>query len=216
VVFVANGSGDFRTVTYNLTQVVAEAQVPLQVETVTWSHGYARYIIDHTDHANHIEQGCRLAAQVAAYRAASPGRKVYLLGHSAGCAVVLAAAERLPPESVDRLILMAPSVCMNYDLRPALRGTRRGIDVFYSTGDRIILGLGMQMVGTSDRTCTCAAGQYGFKPVIACQEDAILYGKLHQHPWDTGVLWCGHWGGHYGYNGPGFLRGYVLPLLVCD
>ena len=69
---------------------------------------------------------------MTAYRQAYPGRKVYLVGHSAGCAVVLAAAERLPTDSVDRLILLAPSVCVTYDLRPALRTVRCGIDVFYS------------------------------------------------------------------------------------
>src|SRR4051812_46452722 len=44
VVFVANGSGDYRTVTANLSPVVAEQRLPLQIETVTWSHGYGRYV----------------------------------------------------------------------------------------------------------------------------------------------------------------------------
>ena len=39
VVFVANGSGDFRTVSTNLSRVVAETGTPLQIETVAWSHG---------------------------------------------------------------------------------------------------------------------------------------------------------------------------------
>ena len=96
VVFVANGSGDFRTLSTNLGRVVAETSTPLQIETVPWSHGYCRYITDHVDHANHLQQGSRLAADVTAYRQAYPGRAVYLIGHSAGCAVVLAAAEGLP------------------------------------------------------------------------------------------------------------------------
>jgi pimeloyl-ACP methyl ester carboxylesterase len=106
VVFVANGSGDFRTVSTNLSRVVAETGTPLQIETVAWSHGYGRYLADHIDHDNHLAEGERLAAQVAAYRQTYPGRKVYLVGHSAGCAVVLCAAERLPSGSVDRIILL--------------------------------------------------------------------------------------------------------------
>src|SRR5262245_9336883 len=39
VVFVANGSGDFRSLSANLSRVVAETATPLQVETVPWSHG---------------------------------------------------------------------------------------------------------------------------------------------------------------------------------
>src|SRR2546421_9692555 len=47
VVFVANGSGDFRTVSANLGQVVAQTGAPLQIETVLWSRGYGRYVTDH-------------------------------------------------------------------------------------------------------------------------------------------------------------------------
>ena len=72
----------------------------------------------------------------------------------------------LPPDSVDRIILLAPSVCTSYDLRPALRTARHGIDVFYSTEDRVILGLGMRIVGTAEHDCDIAAGQVGFSPVI--------------------------------------------------
>jgi pimeloyl-ACP methyl ester carboxylesterase len=216
VAFVANGSGDFRTLSTNLSQVVEETSTPLQIETVRWSHGFGRYITDHVDHANHLAQGSRLAADVTAYRQAYPGRKVYLIGHSAGCALALAAAERLPADSVDRIILLAPSVCVLYDLRPALRAVRCGIDVFHSDEDRLILGLGMQIVGTADRRCHEAAGQYGFMPVVTCPADAALYGKLRQHPWHPVVAWSGHSGGHYGNNQAGFLRAYVLPLLVAD
>jgi len=216
VVFVANGSGDFHTVSTNLGRVVAETSTPLQVETVPWSHGFCRYVTDHLGHANHVQQGSRLAADVTEYRQAYPGRKVYLIGHSAGCAVVLAAAERLPTDSVDRLILLAPSVCVTYDLRPALRTARCGIDVFHSDKDSVILGLGTLIVGTADHRCRTAAGQYGFRPVIACPADAALYGKLRQHPWDPVVAWSGHGGGHYGSNQAGFLHAYVLPLLVAD
>ncbi len=216
VVFVANGSGDFRTVSTNLGRVVAETSTLLQIETVPWSHGFCRYVTDHLGHANHLHQGSRLAAEVTAYRQAYPDRKVYLIGHSAGCAVVLAAAERLPADSLDRIILLAPSVCVSYDLRPALRTARCGIDVFYSDKDNVILGLGMLMVGTADHSCRTAAGQYGFRPSTTCPADAVLYSKLRQHPWDPVVAWSGHSGGHYGSNQTGFLRAYVLPLLVAN
>jgi pimeloyl-ACP methyl ester carboxylesterase len=214
VVFVANGSGDFRTVSANLGEVVAEISPPLQVETFVWSHGYGRYVTDHVDHANHLRCGRRLADQVAAYRQAYPERRIYLIGHSAGCAVVLAAAEALPPDSVDRIVLLAPSVCVCYDLRPALRSARRGIDVFHSGADTVILGLGMRIVGTAEHGCRTAAGQCGFTPILSCPADALLYSRLRQHPWDPVVQWSGNDGGHYGSNRPGFLRAYVLPLLA--
>jgi pimeloyl-ACP methyl ester carboxylesterase len=216
VVFVANGSGDVRSVSTNLCQVVAETATPLEVETYVWSHGYGRFLADHVDHANHLAHARRLAGQVMAYRQTYPDRRVYLVGHSAGSAVILSAAEMLPPDSVDRIILLAPSMCVTYDLRPALRTVRQSIEVFYSREDRFVLGLGMAVVGTADRGCRTAAGKYGFTPVVACPGDAALYGKLRQHPWDPVVEWSGHDGDHYGSNHTGFLRAYVLPLLTGD
>jgi pimeloyl-ACP methyl ester carboxylesterase len=213
VVFVANGSGDYRSVSANLSQVVTETATPLQLQTVPWSHGPGRFLADHLDHCNHRIQGRNLATKVVAYRRSYPGRRVYLVGHSSGCAVILAAAEGLPAESIDRVILLAPSVCVSYDLRPALRSARASIDVFYSSEDIAILGLGMYVVGTAEGGCRLAAGRRGFNPVIACDADAVLYKKLRQHPWSPAVAWSGHDGGHYGSNQPDFLRAYVLPLL---
>jgi pimeloyl-ACP methyl ester carboxylesterase len=213
VVFVANGSGDHRSVSANLGQVVAQTATPLDVETVAWSHGRGRYLADHLDHANHQDQGRQLAGKIVAYRQAYPGRRVYLVGHSTGCAVVLAAAEALPADGVERAILMAPSLCVSYDLRPALRSARGGIDVFHSGKDNLVLGLGMGVVGTAEGGCRSAAGRSGFTPVIACPADAALYDKLHQHAWSPAVAWSGNDGGHYGSNQPEFLRAYVLPLL---
>jgi pimeloyl-ACP methyl ester carboxylesterase len=213
IAFVANGAGDFHTLSANLSRVVAQTHTSLQIETIDWSLGRRRYLADHIDHANHLLHGQRLATQVLAFRQACPARKVYLIGHSAGCAVILAAANILPPESVDRVILLAPSVCARYDLRPALRSTRDGIDVFYSSEDTFVLGLGMSVVGTSDRGCRVAAGQYGFTHVITDEADAALYTRLHQHAWDPAVLWSGNNGGHYGSIRTDFLRAYVLPLV---
>jgi len=216
VVIVANGSGDSHTVSNTLNQILTKTHASLQVETVAWSLGYRRYLADHVDHANHLAQGQLLACQVVAYRQAYPGRRIYLMGHSAGCAVILAAADVLPPDSVDRIVLLAPSVCAEYDLRPALRSARDGMDVFTSGADRFVLGLGMRIVGTSDRKCRVAAGQFGFTPVLADTADAALYSRLRQYAWDPAVQWSGNDGGHYGSIQAGFLRAYVLPLLTCN
>lgn len=215
VVLVANGAGDSSTVSTNLGRAVVETRTPLQVETFDWSYGTRRYLADHVDHAHHLAEGDRLAAQVTTYRQACPGRKVFLVGYSSGAAVVLAAADRLPPDSVDRIVLLSPAVCVGYDLRPALRVARCGIDVFYSNRDRYVLGLGMRVVGTADRGCRTAAGQWGFTPVVAGPADAGLYRKLRQYPWDPSVAWTGNDGGHYGSDQTAFLRVYVLPLLTC-
>ncbi len=213
VVFVANGAGDSRTASTNLSKVVAETSAPLQVETFVWSRGYKRTIADEVDHANHLAQGRRLAGEVLAYRHAYPERKIYLLGQSAGGAVVLSAAEVLPPNHIERIILLSPSVCTGHDLRPALTAACVGIDLFYSYKDRWVLGLGMRAFGTTEGDCRVAAGRVGFQAIVGNPTDAALYAKLRQHPWDPSLSWTGHDGGHFGNLEPSFLRTYVLPLL---
>ncbi len=208
IVFSVDGAGDFHAASEALRRAIDEAGVPLDVETFVWSHGYGRVLADETDYAYARCQGQRLAARVCAYRQSHPDCRVYLLGHSAGSGVVLAAAENLPPDSVDRILLLAPSVSSGYDLRRALQTTRGGLDVFTSCRDTWSLGLGITLAGTADRQPGPAAGRVGFAP-----QDAPLYARLRQHAWDPCVAWTGNEGGHYGAYQDKFLRAYVLPLL---
>jgi pimeloyl-ACP methyl ester carboxylesterase len=188
----------------------------LAVDTVDWSHGYWRILSDHFDYAHSRCEGRRLAAEILAFHALSPDKDVYLVAHSAGSGVALAAADVLPPNSVRRILLLAPSVASDYDLRPALRCARDGVEVFYSSCDVLYLGVWTTMLGTTDRHWCCpAAGRTGFCPLVQSPDDVLLYGKLHQHAWDPCVAWSGNLGGHYGPYQAGYLRAYILPLLTC-
>jgi pimeloyl-ACP methyl ester carboxylesterase len=214
IVFVADGSGDYRTTSAALGQAVGDTGANLRIETFVWSHGYGRVMADHLDHEKHLEEGRRLAALVAAFRQTRPDRAIYLVGHSTGSAVVLAAAEAAPPGSVDLVLLLAPAVSRNYDLRPALRNIRRGIDAFTSRRDIGALGIAMRLGGTADRRRTAASGRVGFTPILNCPGDEGLYAKLRIHPWDSSVEWTGNRGRHYGTIQEGYVRAYLLPLLV--
>jgi len=214
VIFAVDGAGDFQATSASLRQAVAEERLPLAVDVFAWSHGYGRVLADEMDWDYARLEGQCLAHRVYAVRQLCPAGEVYLVGHSAGCGVVLAAAEALPPGSVNRIVLLAPSVSAGYDLRPALRCTRDGLDVFYSGRDTAYLGVGVAIVGTADRTWTAAAGRVGFRPVVATPQDALLYTKLRQHAWDACVAWTGNHGGHYGGYQVCHLRAYVLPLLA--
>jgi pimeloyl-ACP methyl ester carboxylesterase len=214
IVFAVDGAGGFQSTTQALSQAVAEAHLPLGVVPVEWSHGYGRILADQIDWPYARECGCRLAAQIAAYRQAFPQNQIVVVAHSAGSAATLAAAEALSPGSIDRIILLSPSISSEYDLRPALHCVRDGIDVFYSTRDTLQLGLAIALVGTADGCWGCAAaGRVGFQPQIQWPEDGALYAKLRQHPWNACLAWTGNGGGHYGGYRPDFLKAYVLPLL---
>jgi pimeloyl-ACP methyl ester carboxylesterase len=217
VVFCADGAGNSAGLSTALRAAVGGEQVPLCVETVEWSYGPGRYLADQLDYGHARAAGCQLAGQVAAYRQSCPDGRVYLVGHSAGSAVVLAAAENLPPASVERIVLLAPAVSSQYDLRPALCTARLGMDVFCSERDWAVLGLGVGVVGTTDRHWSAAAGRVGFKPVIQSPDDGALYAKLREHRWDPCVAWTGNTGGHFGsYLQPRYLHAYVLPLLTRE
>ena len=212
VVFVADGSGNLRGTFDRLTKAVAYEGLPLGVERVDWSHGTCRIFSDLHGRSHQRAKGQDLADQVIAYRRAHPGNRVCLVGHSAGAAIILAAAETLPPGSVDRIILLAPAVSPSYDLRPALACACEGIDAFYSRRDGISLLL--VAVGTADGSWTCAAGRGGFGPVSDGPADELLYQRLRQHPWQRDFVGMGHHGGHFGWTGCACLRACVLPLLV--
>jgi pimeloyl-ACP methyl ester carboxylesterase len=213
VVYCVDGAGGFQATSIPLSETIAGQRLPLRVEAVDWSHGWCRVYADQTDFAHARAQGRCLAERVAAYRRAAPAGEVYLVGHSAGCTVALAAVEALPPGYVDRVVLLSPALSADYDLRPALRSARCGVDVFSSERDWFYLGLGIGLVGTADRRWGAASGRVGFRPSPATLQDAALYAKLRQHPWNRCQAWTGNLGGHYGAQEPAFLRTFVLPLL---
>jgi len=215
VVFVANGAGGEPTLTENLTEALRAARMPLAVDTTHWSLNRGS-IVDHTSSRRHVEAGAWMAAKVQAFRKAYPDRLVILMGHSSGTDVVLRAAEMLPENSVDRIVLLAPSVACNFDLRQALRSTRGGIDVYWSSEDGV-LELAMDYVGTADgQKGVACAGRVGFAVPPRTCPDAALYCKLHQYRWNDRLQRYGHFGGHYGWVRTRFLQQVIVPSLMVS
>jgi hypothetical protein len=213
VVFVADGAGDFRMLSHSLRKAIVAEQLPVSVKTFVWSHGYYRILEDQLCMSHAREKGHRLAGIISAERESCPNLPIYLIGHCAGSTVLLAAAEELPPDTVDRLILLAPSVPADYDLRSALCSSREGIDVFWSKSDYWYLGLGISLVNAIQGRCYSPAGRVGFKPSVRTPEDGACYVKLRQYPWEPSMACTGNLGGHYGTYQQGYLRQFVLPLL---
>jgi len=208
VVFVLDGSGRLRLMADDLAQAVAEAGLPLDVREVNWSHGYPLWLCDLRHTGNHHSQGQALADAVLAHRSACPGTPVFVVTHSAGAAVGLAACECLPPGAIDRLIMLAPAVSPGCDVRPALHCCRCGVDVFCSKTD--LVSRALALTGCADGWHGFSAGANGFK--TPDDEDCT---NLHQHNYTWDMHHCGHHGGHYGWTKKGCLREYVVPLLAC-
>jgi hypothetical protein len=213
VLFAVDGAGDFQASSQHVRQALAEARLPIQVVTVEWSHGFGRIIADQIGYAHARAQGHNLAHALEQFRAAHPAVPMYLLAHSAGSAVAVAALENLPPGTVDTAFLLAPSLSAAYDIGPALRAVKHGFYVYYSQRDTIYLGIWTGILGNSDRHWGPSSGRIGFQIHSASPEDAHLYSKLVQRPWQPADRATGNDGKHYGDYQPDFLRLHILPLL---
>jgi pimeloyl-ACP methyl ester carboxylesterase len=214
VVIVIDGAGGFPNAYQALSRIVQEQGQALHVQTFEWSHGPIGFIADQTDSEYSRAAGRRLAERVLLLRQQAPGKPIELLGHSAGAAVALACAEALPPDSLERIVLLAPAVSQSYDLRPALTSARQGIDAYTSERDRFYLGFGINLLGTADGKHQPAAGRTGFCNPAPTAADAALYCRLHPHPWDPSQAWTGNNGEHGGAYKEGYLRSEILPLLM--
>lgn len=212
LVWVADGAGGFGGCSQSLTQAGLHCGQPIEVCSFPWSHGYRRVILDQMHLAHAREQGRRFAAVILARKQCEPGRRVIVVAHSAGCAVALEAGKCLPPGSIDRMILLAPSVSRGCDVCPSLRASCEGIDVFCSKKDWLTLGIGARLVGTTDRYLGRAAGRHGFRTRRLggpCCDPCLL----RQHFWTPEMSWTGHTGGHFGVHSPTFVQAYLFPLI---
>lgn len=213
VVFIVNGAGGSTMLSDNLIPLVREAGLPLGTEVITWTLGQGVFA-DHSSVTRHAQAARSLVDRIAAYRASHPHNSVTLVGHSSGSHIVLLAAASLPENSLDRIILLAPSVAASYDLAPALRATRCGIDSFSSAGDGV-LGAVDAFMNTADGQAGPAAGRTGFAPPVNGSPAAPLYGRLRQHRYRASYQLHGNFGGHYGWARSAFLREVIVPILRC-
>lgn len=213
IVLVTNGAGGNTEATRALVSAVKKSGLPLSIRTFEWTHGVGRSVTDMTDVEHAQEQGRLLAEQIITYRATYPNTPIYLLGYSAGTHVTLEATRWLEPNSLERVILLAPAVSSEYDLSVTLAAARQGVDVYTSQRDRLYLGTGTDIVGTADGLRGVpAAGRVGFEPPAPL--DANLARRLRQHPWNRSVAWTGNDGSHAGGLQSTYLRAYILPLLT--
>src|SRR5262249_27658437 len=135
-----------------------QSGVPHEVRDFVWTHGTGSLLKDLQDTQHLMCKADDLAIEVRKIKAEEPWRPVYLIGHSGGAGLVLATAERLPPDTLERVILLSAAVSPSYDLRPALLATKREIVSFHSHLDRFWLDWGTSQFGTIDRVYGPSAG----------------------------------------------------------
>jgi len=177
------------------------------VEVMTWGAPKAAFFANFSDAGIHDKAEQKLADRLAALPAAVT--RIDLVGHSAGCGVVLGGAAK-SNRTVASIVLLAPSVSPTYDLRPALERMRGSINVFYSDQDVTFLKWRTSHFGTYDRIKTPAAGHLGFETKSL---DEASQWRVRQTAYDPAWKTLGNDGDHFGPVAEAFVRDVVLPLL---
>ena len=208
LVFVANGVGGSTVVSDNLLDLNGEKQLGLRIQMVPWCRHNSLFM-DLTDQEAQLKAAARIACSVSAIRQDCPNAHIFFVGHSAGARVVLAAAEMLPPQSVDRIIVLAPAVSYTTDLTTALKTSRYGIDNFFSSEDSV-LDSENRRYRNADGPKTHAAGRAGFHLVSCDKQDIDLYRNVRQYRWTAEH--CGN-GGHYAWALRHNMKNAIVPLF---
>jgi pimeloyl-ACP methyl ester carboxylesterase len=212
LIFVVNGSGGGFEVTNGLWSAMAMTGDRFALDTVYWSR-FQGVLRDSTDYTGHFFGAQDLVGRVLAARQLQPKRKLYIVGFSAGGRIAIGAATQLPPNSVDRIVLLGASATSRYHLGPVLRAARDGIDSFYNCADPVLY-LGENSIGLADGTFDPAGGRVGFSfPPVNHPDFALYLTKLRQHSWDPSFRQVGHDRQHQDWPRPAVLATYVLPLL---
>src|SRR5215208_3608246 len=119
---------------YNdLRQSVAGGQPVRTVRTFEWGLPLPLYMLNLQDAKIHEEAEKSLAKAIKSWRDRYPAGRLTLLGHSAGCGVILGSLSRLEKRvEVENVVLLAPSVSPDYQVGPALRQVAGSLHVFFS------------------------------------------------------------------------------------
>jgi hypothetical protein len=214
VVFVVEGVGGFDVFGTSARWALPRAGVHHEIRDFVWTHGWGSVLKDLQDTRHMLRKAGDLAEEIRQVKATTPERPVYIVAKSGGTGVALAAAEQLPPQTLERIILLSSAVSPTYDLRPALRATRYQIISFHSPFDQLILGWGTRQFGTIDRVRGPSAGLHGFLiPPSLSAADRALYDRLVQVRWHASMLLQGHTGAHSGTSMPAFMAKEVAPWL---
>lgn len=204
IVYTVDGVGGVGLMPLTMNAVVKLADAEFDVRHFVWSHGFGRIVADIRDRKHMYDKGELLANVILESNRA--GRKVAIVAKSGGTGVALNALERLPADTVETVVLLAPAVSPGYDLSPALNAVRSQMYSFNSNFDLFWLAFCTSLVCTADGVKAVAAGCVGF-------HNPERYDKLEQISWNAPMMKQLHFGTHTGTSMYPFLSEYVLPLL---
>lgn len=219
IVFVLPGIEGRSVFNRDVALGLEDGGVQSAIEIFDWTtHIPGAFVANLSDYQRNQRQAQRLADRIREYARQFPDNPVHLIGHSGGGGVAVMALEDLPPDGklVDMAMLLAPALSPDYDLRRALRQTRRGVMNFYSELDVSLLKVGTTVFGQIDRNHGPAAGAVGFSlpPGLNRAERALYQIRLKQVRWTPRMRRFGASGSHLGWTSRKFAREYLARFVV--
>jgi pimeloyl-ACP methyl ester carboxylesterase len=188
---------------------LAAAGIDDDMQTFTWGAPSFLFFLNFQTTSIHHSAEAALAARIEQLANDHPGAAIDLIGHSAGCGVILGALPRLPLNlHVRTVLLLAPSVSPTYDLTPSLPHVSGHLHVFYSNYDKLFLYWRTGTFGTYDNVRIRAAGNCGFSGPSAASPIVI------QHPYDPTWKPLGNDASHTGTLAEPFAKSILAPLLI--
>jgi pimeloyl-ACP methyl ester carboxylesterase len=175
-----------------------------------WGYSWPMFWFNMSSTPLHDVTERQLADQIVEWRKDHPHSHIVLIAHSAGAGVVVGALARLPgPTQVGPVILLAPALSPDFDLRPALKHTNL-IHVFYNPADEFWQGWGPTIFGTYDGVHSDAAGRISFSLAFLSPSEKA---RVIQHPYQTDWNNLGNHGGHFDWMAEPFVGIILKPLI---
>ena len=180
-------------------------------ESYAWS-AYLGAGHDHLITARSAWVARGLSRKIETARANDPDSPIYLMGLSAGTAVILSALEQLESSAkVDSVVLFSPSASANRNLTKAMRHVRRYLYATCSHHDGILNSLVINADGGSGPP----AGIDGFRlPRRAKRPTRNAYQRVINLPWQSSYVAYDWAGGHTRVTGQRFVAGIIAPRIL--
>lgn len=181
-----------------------------------WQTGLGALVDHGLSESSKRKEARKLALQLSRYMDLHPRTPVYLIGLSAGTAILVFTLEALPEKKqVENVVLLSSSLGADYDLSRALRRVDGQMYVFTSKNDPILEGL-VPLVGTAERDWAGRdiAGLKSFQPPAGAGPDTRRqYTKIVHVPWREQFKRFGNRGSHTGATDADFVARYITPTV---
>lgn len=208
-----NGVGGTRSIDQTLIRGIQQAGFNGEIQIYDWTGGKLG-IEALQARERHQAEARKIADIILARHKANPNSPIHITAHSGGAGLAAFALELLPADvHIETVFMFAPALSPEYDLTAALKHVTRGLYVFSSRHDTVVLATGCKLFGTIDGVKCEAAGVNGFVQPEAA--DSEQYKKLIHHPYRTAWLRkYGSAGSHICAMRYRFARDYVGPLFL--